>query len=295
MNHKRILAAVSLSDGRDAAFEHALSLARVSGATLYLLHVVPASQPFSSGMAERLQRSVQLRERAAAAGVRALSIQQHGDPAEMIVLHAESRGVDLIVMGTEPRARRTWFGERSVAERVLRRTRRPTLVVRRPLTDGQPAFGNVLVAVDLSTASSALVEVGLQWSRGEGRGLTVVHAVDTIEARDAVHSWGRWVVPEYRGYVLDEARRRLSALLPEGAPSGIRVHAAAGPAAETIGACAARTKSQLIVMGRSPRFMDLGSTALQLLRSSESALLVVPPEASVQALDREPSVQQRAA
>ena len=40
MNHKRILVALSLTDGPDPAFERALALAKASGAELYLLHAV---------------------------------------------------------------------------------------------------------------------------------------------------------------------------------------------------------------------------------------------------------------
>ena len=129
IKHKRILVALSLSDGRDAPFERALALAKTSGAELYLLHAVPASLPFSYNGAERLQRSTELRERAEAAGVTALTVEQHGDPAEIIVLHADARAVDLIVMGTERRTGWAKLRERSVAKRVLRRTKRPTLVV----------------------------------------------------------------------------------------------------------------------------------------------------------------------
>ena len=129
MNYKRILVALSFSDGRDAAFERALALAKTSGAELYLLHAVPASLPFSYNGAERLQRSTELRGRAEAAGVTALTVEQHGDPAEIIALHADARAVDLIVMGTERRTGWARFRERSITEQVLRRTKRPTLVV----------------------------------------------------------------------------------------------------------------------------------------------------------------------
>ena len=64
MNLTRILVAVNAPNGRDAAFERALMLARSSGAELYLLHAVPATQRFSSGAAERLERMTAMRQRA---------------------------------------------------------------------------------------------------------------------------------------------------------------------------------------------------------------------------------------
>ena len=128
-NYKRILVALTLSDGRDAAFERGLALAKASGAELYLLHAVPDTRPFSFRSAERLRRAAQLRERATHAGVIARSFEQHGDPAEIIVRHAEARRVDLVVLGSERRSAWARFRHRSVAEQVLRRTSRPTLVV----------------------------------------------------------------------------------------------------------------------------------------------------------------------
>jgi nucleotide-binding universal stress UspA family protein len=280
MKPKRILVALSLSDGRDAAFERGLALAKSTGAELYLLHAIPADHPFSHRAAERLRRATELRARAEAAGVPALAVEQHGDPADIIVLHADDRAVDLIVMGTERRTGWARFRERSIAERVLRRTKRPTLVVR---GDDASDFEKVLVAVDLSPASTTLVDSALQLLGGKARRLTVMHAVTGIEAADAVRHRGRWVVPEYRGYVLDAARERLADVMPASAGSDVSLEVAAGPAAETIGTYAA--DADLIVMGRSRRFMHLGSTAVRMLRTTDRALLIVPPEAAAQATD----------
>jgi nucleotide-binding universal stress UspA family protein len=149
MDLKRILVAIISPNGRDAAFERALALARSSGAELYLLHAVPVNQPFSFRAAERLERMVDMRKRAEDAGVPVQTVEQHGDPAEIIELHANAREVDLIVMGGE--ARLGWGRHRSlVAERVIRRTNVPTLVVASDAADRPTAFRNVLVALDLS-------------------------------------------------------------------------------------------------------------------------------------------------
>jgi len=295
MNHKRILVALSLSNGRDAAFERALALATASGAELYLLHAVPANHPFSYRADERLQRATELRERAEAAGVTALTVEQHGDPAEIIVLHADDRSVDLIVMGTERRTGWARFRERSVVERVLRRTTRPMLVVRSDDTSDRPAFEHVLVAVDLSPDSTALIDGALQLSGVEPPQLTVVHAVNSIEPEEAIRHRVSWSVPEYRSYVLATARQRIAEVMPPSVTARVAVHVAAGSAADTIRACAASTDADLIVMGRSKRFMHLGSTAVRLLRDTDHALLVVPPEASAQTIDLESSVHQHVA
>ena len=286
MNHHRILVALSPADGRDPAFERALALAKASGAELYLLHAVPADRRFSYRAAERLERSIELRKRAEAANVTVHTAEQHGDPAEIIVLHADARPVDLIVMGTERRTGWARFRRPSVAERVLRRTKRPTLVVAGDDTGDGSAFENVLVAVDLSPGSRALIDTAMRLLRGDARALTVVHAVDTIEAAGAVRNPARWKVPEYRGYVLGDARRQLEAVVPLSVGEDVKANfrVAAGSAAETIGGHAAAVNADVIVMGRSRRFMHLGSTAVRLLRNTRRALLVVPPTAPAQAI-----------
>ena len=149
MDLRRILVAVNSLNDRDAAFERALMLARLSGAELYLLHAVPANRPFGLWAIDRLKRMTDMRQRAEDAGVRAQTVEQHGDPAQMIALHANARGVDLIVMGGEPR--HGWGRHRSrVAERVIRRTNVPTLVVASDPSNGPTAFK------DLSPASKVL-------------------------------------------------------------------------------------------------------------------------------------------
>ena len=55
--------------------------------------------------------------------------EQHGDPARVIVLHANARKMDLVVLGSN--RRRGWrrLREGSVSERVLRRAAWPVLIV----------------------------------------------------------------------------------------------------------------------------------------------------------------------
>lgn len=293
MNHKRILVPINFLDSRDAAFERGLTLAKAWGAELYLLHAVPAYERFSYRATERIQRSKELRERAEAAGVIARTVEQKGDPGEIIVLHADARAVDLIVIGTERRKGWARWRQRSVAESVLRRTKRPTLVVGSDDAAGKSTFENVLVAVDLSPASTALIDTALQLPGDERRQLAVIHAVNGIEAAAGVGN--RWIAPEYSSDLLDAAHRQLADVMPSSAAPDVTLHVVAGPVAQTIGAYATDFKADLIVMGRSKRFMHLGSTAVRLLRDTHRALLIVPPSASSQTMGVEGFVHRLAA
>ncbi len=275
MHINRILVAASLTEGRDAAFERGLALARAAVAELYVLHAVPANGPFSDGAPHRLERIAELRNRAEAAGVIVRTAEQHGDPAEIIELHASARDVDVIVMGADSARRSSWLRP-SIAERVLRRTTRPTLIV--PVDDdAQAGFGNLLVAVDLSPASKAVLASAVRLLGGEAPRLIVLHAATGIEAAAAVHTFSRWTVPEYRTYVLEDARRRLKAAVAD-VPGALdtRLHLATGPPAKALVDQAEAVDADLVVVGRSGRFRPLGSTALRALRESKRALLVVP-------------------
>ena len=125
----RILCAIDLEKASESAFDRALSLAVISDATLHILHATPANVPFSRRASERLRYLTGFRERAEAAGVKVHVDEQHGDPARVIVLHANARKMDLVVLGSN--RRRGWrrLREGSVSERVLRRAAWPVLIV----------------------------------------------------------------------------------------------------------------------------------------------------------------------
>jgi nucleotide-binding universal stress UspA family protein len=276
MEFKRILVAVNSPAGPDAAFEHALALARSAEAELYLLHAVPVNQPFSFRGADRLERMADLRKRAEDAGVHVQTVEQHGDAAGIIELHANARGVDLIVMGSVGPAGWGHTGP-AVAETVIQRTSVPTLVVASGVADSAKAFRNVLVAVDLSPDSGDLVRDAIELTTPEAAQLTVMHTVKGLEAPDAVQSPARWKVPEFRTHVLGDARRTLEGLVAE-VPARVntRVHVSSGSAARAILEHAADVDADLVVVGRSRGFKLLGSTARRILRKNDRSLLVIP-------------------
>ena len=107
--------------------------------------------------------------------------------------------------------------------------------------------------------------------------LTFMHTVEGVEAAGAVRSAARWIVPEYRTHVLEDARRALEAFVSE-VPAGAdrRVQVSSGSAARAILESAAEADADLVVVGRSRGFKMLGSTALRVLRRNDRALLVIP-------------------
>ncbi len=294
MKPKSIL--VALSDARDETFERALVLAREADADLNVLHVIPANTPFALRAAERLRRADALRARGAAVGVSVHTVERHGDPARSIAHYATARAADLIVMGADHRSRWARLGRRSIAERVLRLAKQPILVV--PSDDrNSGAFERILVAVDLSPASGAMVSASLDLLGGDARKLMVFHAVDTLEATGALLNRSRWVIPEYRDYILAGARQELETVVASNDDERLepRLRVAAGPAAETIVSTAAAVAADLIVIGTSRRALHVGATASRLLRTADRPLLVLPEAVTARARRREESPRADAA
>ena len=138
---KKILCAVDLTKASRNAFDRALSIARVSNARLYVLHAVPTSRSYAWRARERLDLLTTLRQRAERQGVVVRVVEQQGDPAGVIVLHANSRKADLVVLGSN--RRRGWqrFREGSVGERVLRGAAWPVMIVPWDVPSGRHAEG----------------------------------------------------------------------------------------------------------------------------------------------------------
>ena len=125
----RILCAVDLEKASERAFDRALSLAIVGKARLFILHATPANVRFSWRARERLEYLNELRQRAEAKGVKVRVEEQHGDPARVIILHANQKNVDLLVLGSNRRRGLRRLREGSVAHKVLRRAAWPVLIV----------------------------------------------------------------------------------------------------------------------------------------------------------------------
>jgi nucleotide-binding universal stress UspA family protein len=126
---KKIVCAIDLTKASRNAFDRALSVARLSNARLYILHAVPKNTSYAWRARERLDLLTKLRQRAEREGIRVRLVEQQGDPAGIIVLHANSRKADLVVLGSN--RRRGWqrFRAGSVGARVLRQAAWAVLIV----------------------------------------------------------------------------------------------------------------------------------------------------------------------
>lgn len=139
-NFTTIIVPTDFSYASDAALGYARMLAARFGASLHLLHVVDEPGSWSEVYAAipeiqlRLSADAARRLEAMAAclppPLHATSAVVCGAPVPSIVKAAESRGADLIVMGTHGRRGMGHLLLGSVAERVVRLAPCPVLTVR---------------------------------------------------------------------------------------------------------------------------------------------------------------------
>ena len=139
---KNILVPIDFSKRSEAAFNHAIGLAREVRAKLLLVHVITASAttvplPFRAQYYKELEReAVQsierlLQRKKVKAKDYRLVILHGGDAARLITQQAAKSKSSMIVMGSHGRTglRRLILG--SVAEKTLRYARCPVLIVKR--------------------------------------------------------------------------------------------------------------------------------------------------------------------
>jgi len=147
---ERILVPVDFSDSSSAAVEHAIELARVTGAEIHLLHCYPVSPgiatPYGPALPDVVFQSIregaerrlaQVRSHVEAAGV---AVTAHLTPEAAgfaISETAEQLAVDCIVMGTRGLSGLKHILLGSVAERTVRTAPCPVFTV--PLREASAA------------------------------------------------------------------------------------------------------------------------------------------------------------
>jgi nucleotide-binding universal stress UspA family protein len=288
MNHlARILCAVDSSVPAQAAFGRALALARERGASLTVVHAVPAQRSFGWNAGKRLAGIAALRRAAANAGVRLRVRVQHGDPAGVIALHAAANEYDLVVLGTHQRTSGDRFREGSVAERVVSRGGCATLIVPMSRDDGEAStdaasFGNIVAATDFEAASDGAVAAAHALATAGGARLTLVHVIRRISPRFVY----QFAVPEYARLAADNAWQRLQEAIPVGEreADSLRGRILSGAPTTEILRVSGEMNADLIVVGVSTRGTLtrklFGATFARIAREAPCAVLAVPEQSA---------------
>jgi len=300
---KHILCPVDLSECSRHAFDRAAAVARTYGADLTVLHVLPVPSavpalpygpegpgPFGFEAVDRGRALTELSRFLPAD--HSIGVPLHLRVAEAPSVHGEvllqtSRlAADLVVLGTHGRTGldRLFLG--SVAEKTLRMSRVPVLVVPPHASDAVPSgadpFRRIVCAVDFSQDSARALGYAMSLARyGTGR-LTVVHAVEAVPIGYDPMGGVTFDVIGYQEALERSARAELQRFFPDSIALGCETESVVtrGKAYREILGIAAERRADLIVLGVHGRNavdrLVFGSTTHHVLRRATCPVLAVP-------------------
>lgn len=279
MTPRSILAVTDFSIHGDMALDRAALLSAEHGAVLTLVCLAyPGDTPPADAATRLTHHALQLsqihRIDARAASRLASAVED---------LLPEVNAADLVVWGTAPvRSLGSFFLGQPV-EALMRSARRPVLVARR---NARHSYRSLLVAVDFSEASRALVDVGFSLSKSAS--VELFHAVSTAnEGKLRYAEVSDRAIKTYRDQCRRYAQDRMFWLTDSYDARRNRVQSAIAhgdPARQTL-VQQQRNGTELIVVGKHPAstFSDLlfGSVAARILDFSatddlRADVLIVP-------------------
>lgn len=286
---RTILAGSDLTDASDAVVRTAAALAAHAGARLHVAHVTEGPVAGDKRAARRALDE-QLR-RVLPDGFEAVTAELYGGaPADALEAVADEVDADLLVLGPHGGTALGAHFLGSTADRVLRTTRRPCLVVRSEMSFPVPGVG---VPVDFSEPSSAALRHAFRWAPL----LTQAGEPDRPSLR-ILHVGSPLTIAEFPDHEQTTVRPRIAS----------EVETARGDADTTWAAdvkwdylvpdmiCrwAEKHGLGLLVVGTQglsglPRAI-LGSTATRVARRSPCSVLMVPPEESPPRAERAPAL-----
>jgi nucleotide-binding universal stress UspA family protein len=283
---RTLMVATDFSERSDRALRRATLLARQSGASLSLVHVVDDDQPERIVAIERLEAEQLLAELAETVrltdGVPCEAHVVLADPFEGIVRAVAATEPDLLLIGPHRRQvlRDIFIG--TTAERTIRAASCPVLMANAPPVG---RYRRVLLATDYSESSMRAARTLLALGICKDCHLVLVNvfeapAVDLV-ARSAIPSEMRQVYLEETRSVALQDLAAFAKDLGLGKSKQIVHRRQSGPAREIL-AVADEEQADLIVLGTRGRGRSgtarvvLGSVAEEVLRHAKPDVLAVP-------------------
>jgi nucleotide-binding universal stress UspA family protein len=282
---KRLMVATDFSERSDRALRRATLLARQTGASLTLVHVVDDDQPDRIVAIERLEAERLLSELTKTVRqtdcIPCVAEVILADPFEGIVRAVEVAGPDLLVIGPHRRQvlRDVFVG--TTAERTLRAASCPVLMANAPPVGN---YRRTLLATDHSESSMQAAKSFLSLGICGQSGVALLHV---FEAPAVDLTVSPAITSESRQLYLEEARAaalRDLDTFAKGACLGdahMMVRRGQSSTAREILAVADEEQADIIVLGTrgrsgAARFL-LGSVAEEVLRNASPDVLAVPP------------------
>jgi nucleotide-binding universal stress UspA family protein len=290
---RSLLVAIDLTPGSDRVLGRLRLLPLANDGRVTILHVVPGT------LAPRERREAERQARQALASevlhlrqslpetVRIHSLVALGAAAKEIAAGAARAKAELIVMGRGGgRALRDAFLG-STAERVLRQTRLPVLVVR---LAPRAAYVRPALALDLDQAAQEVLRFMLRLLPPPRPGVTVIHAFDFPYSRTAYTMLSQDEAEErkveFQSKAAHELAGRLRAALtkanvPAAEAPHWKMHVRHGSPRLVVPKAVRKADTDLLVLGTrgysGPAHAFLGTVAGDVLREVKCDVLVVPP------------------
>lgn len=275
----KLLCATDLKPGSEQAVERAYLLREALNASLKLVHVVSPLSADEGTLEQRLlSASSRLAQRARHAGAPAELVVRCGRPAA--IMGDEAATADLIILGPHDSRIPIDTLRGGFTEKVLTETRRPMLIVRRPVKD---PYRQVLLALDGSESTGRIVRFSERLPMADSTAFAVVHAHEPpYEAMLNTVGVGNLSVATYASASMSQAASMIHARLRMHSVDWRRyrvmlLDSRPGPA---IRQAIRETQPELLVLGTRGhgRFRRalLGSTAHEVLASADCDVLLVP-------------------
>jgi nucleotide-binding universal stress UspA family protein len=210
LNLRRILLATDFSPSALAALPQAARLARISGARLFLVHVIevhPRKISTEAALRRRMDATRRLDHILALPELRGISTRTvvgHGRVTAEILRFAQEYAADLVVTGTRSRHGLNHFFAHSAAEQLAESAPCPVLTVgpcARPVAVNAP-FRNIVLATGLNPGAAAGISYARSFAQAQGAKLWVAHSLhphSPLREADSAERWLRKLVPEQPG------------------------------------------------------------------------------------------------
>jgi nucleotide-binding universal stress UspA family protein len=295
---KRVLVPIDFSERSLEALEIALGLSKRFGAELHLAHIYEPDFPLTTVMAMPLAlppvqvgQSVRrhLKEVAKKRGLDMRPGNYHaieGRPADEICALARQHAIDLIVVSTRGNTGLKHLVLGSTAERIVRYSPCPVLVVHPQNRNGKTSkreltFGKILVPIDFSACSLKGLEYAKSLAWKFGSKLVLLNSV-AFQYYITSDEYARYDLPVLMRQAEKASRRQMRELIQNTDWEGIEVRPSLriGHAGQQICVQAAEDDLDLIVTSTHGttgfKHILVGSTAEYVVRHATCPVLVVP-------------------
>jgi nucleotide-binding universal stress UspA family protein len=288
---RNILVAIDFSKPSLEAIEFALPLLKEFGAELHLVHVFEADEPLASTAAlplvvpflrvgDRVRTHLKDVAKRYSVALRPENIHaRRGQPFEEICRLARDREIDLIITSTRGNTGLKHLALGSTAERIVRYSPCPVLVVRNGKR--KVRFNKIVVPIDFSTCSMKGLDYAKALARKFDGSIVLLHSVH-LQYYVSSDEYARYDMPLLMQQEEKVAREQMRELVQKTDWAGVKVQPSfqIGHAGDQICARAKQIAADLIVTSTHGstglKHILVGSTAEYVVRHAPCPVLVVP-------------------